>query len=247
VFDRVCNLINERGEILSVVSPEIRNGPFNMVIEEEGRFSRHLSVESPVTIFPDKLILGDWIINTTKAKLWNPRPDWERLHTRRYEIFDQLMSLSLLNYQPLIPESICSTLSNALANADISTARTATSQLAGLGQGLTPTGDDFIMGAIYATRILHPPEITDVLTREIVNVAVPLTTSLSAVWLRSAGKGEAGILWHEFFDTLLTGEILELPITKLLSVGETSGADALAGFFGVFFAYKEWIIDQCPS
>lgn len=32
VFDHASNLINERGEVLSVVTPQIGNGPFNLVI-----------------------------------------------------------------------------------------------------------------------------------------------------------------------------------------------------------------------
>jgi hypothetical protein len=30
VFDRACNLINERREVLSIVTPQIGNGPFNL-------------------------------------------------------------------------------------------------------------------------------------------------------------------------------------------------------------------------
>ena len=73
------------------------------------------------------------------------------------------------------------------------------------------------------------------------NVAAPLTTSLSAAWLRSAGRGEAGILWHEFFDALSLGDssAIQLQITKLLSIGHTSGADALAGFIA-FISFKEY-------
>jgi hypothetical protein len=249
MFDRVCNLINERGEILSVVSPEIRNGPFNMVIEKEVCFSRHLSIESPISISPNKLIFANLTINTTNAKLWNPRPDWERLHTKRYEISDRLMSLFLLNYQPSIPEFICSTLSRALANADISIARTAASQLAGLGQGLTPSGDDFIMGAILAAWIIHPIDIVKVFADDLANTAASLTTSLSAAFLISAGKGEAESLWHDFFYALLSENkmTIQASLEKLHNVGHTSGVDALAGFTSTFTSYAKRETNLCPS
>ena len=32
VFDRACNLINEPREVLSIVTPQIGNGPFNLVM-----------------------------------------------------------------------------------------------------------------------------------------------------------------------------------------------------------------------
>jgi hypothetical protein len=247
IFDKACNLINERREIHSIVTPQIGNGPFNLVIASDVCFSKYLSLKSPVSLSHAQIHLGELTINTANAKLWNPRPNWETLYAKRDDILNQILPLSAHNYQVSIPNSLVSNLSYTLINADISTVRTVTSQLAGLGQGLTPAGDDFVMGAIYATWIIHPPEVAGDLSKEIANVAAPLTTSLSAAWLRSAGKGEAGIRWHELFDALLTGENIELPITRLLSVGETSGTDALAGFFGVFSAYKERIIDQCPS
>ncbi|HET6823298.1 MAG TPA: DUF2877 domain-containing protein, partial [Anaerolineales bacterium] len=117
---------------------------------------------------------------------------------------------------------------------DLSSALKISSQLAGLGAGLTPAGDDFIMGAIHAVWIIHPLEVASALTQSIADTAAPLTTSLSAAWLRSAGQGEAGVLWHQFFEALV-GRVdaptyLQEALDNILSVGETSGADALAGF-----------------
>ena len=98
-----------------------------------------------------------------------------------------------------------------------------------------------MMGAMYASWIIHPSEVASVLAKGVADTAAPLTTSLSAAWLRSAGKGEAGILWHEFFDALLLKDRarIEESKKKILAVGETSGADALAGFTGVFASWME--------
>ncbi|MBC7877842.1 MAG: DUF2877 domain-containing protein [Anaerolineales bacterium] len=236
VFDNACNLINEDREVLSIVTPQIGNGPFNLVVNNKVLFSDYLSVESPVSILSNQIALGDLTINTANAELWNPCPAWELLHAKRNEILNQLTKLPISDYEPLLPNSLISNFSFALANADISTAKSLTSQLAGLGIGLTPSGDDFIMGATYATWIIHPFDIASVLAREITNTATPLTTSLSATWLRSAGKGGAGILWHNFFDALISADIslIQITMNEILKVGETSGADALAGFVGVF-------------
>ena len=249
VFDRVCNLINERREVLSIVTPGIGNGPFNLVIDDVSFFSRFLSIDSPISISKNRLILRDITINTANAKLWNPRPDWETLHARRNDILNQLMSLSVPECQVSIPNSLVSKLSYALIEAEISSAKAVTSQLAGLGQGLTPSGDDILMGAIYAVWILHPPEVADALAKEIANFAAPLTTSLSAAWLRSAGRGQAGILWHEFFDALLnanTGRIYTA-MDKIISIGETSGTDAFAGFIGTIISFAETETRLCHS
>lgn len=250
VFDRACNLINESREILSIVTPQIGNGPFNLVIEDDVLFSDHLRLESSVSISLNQLILGDLTIHTTGTELWNPRPNWEMLHAGKDNILNRLTQLPIINYpfpHSQFSNSLISDLCSSLITTDVSTAKSLAAKLAGLGIGLTPSGDDFIMGALYATWIIHPHEIASTLAKEVSETAAPLTTSLSSAWLRSAGKGEAGILWHKFFQAVIIGDDLHLPITQLLSVGETSGADALAGFFGVLSAFKERIIDKCPS
>jgi hypothetical protein len=251
IFDHACNLINEHREVLSIVTPRMGNGPFNLVVEEGTVFSEHLNLKSLISNSPNQLVLGDLIIPIDYAKRWSAKPDWENLHAKRNEIAKRLTQFPINDDNESIIHSsgsFAARLSLALANADISAAKDTASKLAGLGIGLTPSGDDFIMGALYASWIIHPHEIASILTREIAETAASVTTSLSAAWIRSAGRGEAGILWHEFFDALIVPvSDLQSPIDKILSTGHTSGADALAGFFSVLAEFKERIIDECPS
>lgn len=235
VFDEACNLINERREVLSIVAPHIGNGPFNLVVEDHVLFSEYINIESPVSIAGNQIVLSDLTIHTTNAKLWNARPDWEKFHVRRENILNQLMMFSIID------DPFSTSLFSALVNADLSASITAAKQLAGLGQGLTPAGDDFLLGAIYAAWIIHPPEIAGMLANEITASAALLTTSLSAAWLRSTGKAEAGILWHRFFDVLISANPARIQeaMDKILAVGETSGADAMAGFIGLFMRWGE--------
>jgi len=248
VFDHVCNLINEHKDVLSVVTPQIGNGPFNLVREDDVLFSEQLTLQSQISNSPNHLSLGNLNINTADAKLWSPRPDWEKLHARKDDILNQLTKLPITNYQ-FSNSPASNSLVSALANADLSSALNAAQKLAGLGIGLTPAGDDFILGAILAAWIIHPREIASVVAKDVANTAAPLTTSLSAAWLRSVGRGEAGILWHDFFSALITNDVfdIQLKMTKLLSVGETSGADAMSGFLGVTTYFSERIINPCPS
>ena len=266
VFDQACNLINEQRDVLSIVTLQIGNGPFNLVIEDDICFSDHINVESLVSFHDNQLTLEDLVIDIGNAKLWPPRPDWEVLHGKKDKTANQLMNLGITNYfesggldTPLgklsgllehrglpitnhrFSNSLISSLFMALARVDITTAKAVASRLAGLGMGLTPAGDDLIIGAVYAAWIIHPTDIARVLAKEIANTAAPLTTSLSAALLRSAGKGEAGILWHKFFDALSDSDNarIQQAMDKILAIGETSGADALAGFIGSFVAWME--------
>jgi hypothetical protein len=259
IFDSAWNLINERGEILSIVTPQIGNGPFNIVVRDNVLFSEHLNLQAPISNSAKQLHIGDFTIHTTAAKLWNPCPDWQLLHANRDGIFQQLTKSRItsdLNSPGLnMPfaktaqdyrtsastQSLIANLSSALAVADVSSARKISSQLAGSGIGLTPAGDDLLMGATYAVWIIHPFSIASVLAKEIAEATAPLTTSLSAAWLRSAGRGEVGILWHEFFDALISKDDnrTEESKNRILAVGETSGADALAGLNSVFASWIE--------
>jgi len=240
IFDNVCNLINERSEILSIVTPQIGKGPFNLVLEKDILFSGYLRRESQILIFQTQLQLGDLTIQTVNANLWTPTPDWATLHAKRAEICNQILSLPVTFLQPSLPVQLLSTFSTAMIVPDLVTTLATAKQLAGLGQGLTPAGDDFILGAILAAWILHSRKVAKHLAEEITNVAAPLTTSLSAAWLRSAGRGEAGIRWHEFFESLISGDpaSIQKAMDKILADGETSGVDALAGFISVFAAQR---------
>jgi hypothetical protein len=262
VFDHVCNLINEGGEVLSIVTQQIGNGPFNLVVEADVLFSAHLTAESPIFLHANQLQLEDLTILVTNAEIWSPRPNWEMLHARRNNILDQLISLPPTTYEsptlalpaflPLVQvpgfAGVSNSLRSAIANADIPVSLAASRKLAGLGNGLTPAGDDFIMGAVLAAWIIHPPDVASFLAKEITNSAAPLTTSLSAAWLRSAGKGEAGILWHDFFGRLMGADAAQIQTSanKILAVGESSGADALAGFIGTLLCWAQVASPKLP-
>jgi hypothetical protein len=258
IFDRACNLINERREVLSIVTPQIGDGPFNLVVEGDVCFSKHLNLQSPVFTSPNGIFLGRLKIHTGIAKLWNPRPDWASLHIKRENIANQLNKFPITNcpepggldtllttnarrysttvLNSKLPMTDSQSLISSLCASNLQSSFTAAQKLAGLGAGLTPAGDDFLMGAIYAAWIIHPAEIASVLAQGIANSAAPLTTSLSAAWLRSAGKGETGVVWHEFFDALISAESprIQASVKNILAVGETSGTDALTGFMSTF-------------
>jgi hypothetical protein len=268
VFEDACNLINENGEVLSVVTQKIGDGPFNLVVEEDILFSDHLNAESKVSIQPNRLTFENLDIKIDQAELWSSHPNWGILYAKRNNILNQVTSLP--KWESFIKQEIAHRhcirsavhvssqsallamtpytdfLISSIVSADISKSIDSVKQLAGLGQGLTPSGDDFILGAILAAWIIHPHYVARVLAEEITNAAAPLTTSLSAAWLRSAGRGEAGILWHNFFNALIVNDsnAIQLYITELLFVGHTSGADAFAGFISTLICYEE---KSCPS
>jgi hypothetical protein len=109
---------------------------------------------------------------------------------------------------------------------------TGAARLAGLGNGLTPAGDDFLMGVIFALWASRPPYKVEPLADSIATSARPHTTRLSGAWLEAAARGEASIRWHRLIDALNGGNQRHIMVAvwRILQVGHTSGADALLGF-----------------
>ena len=109
--------------------------------------------------------------------------------------------------------------------------------LAGVGGGLTPAGDDFIVGALLAAWAGLYGVGAETLGPGVVDAAAPRTTTLSAAYLRAAAHGECIVHWHTLVQALLHADEpgLRAAVQSLVSVGHTSGADALAGFLAVHY------------
>ncbi|MDY6878177.1 MAG: DUF2877 domain-containing protein [Chloroflexota bacterium] len=107
--------------------------------------------------------------------------------------------------------------------------REGAAQLAGLGSGLTPAGDDFLTGVMLWAWLAHSNP--RVFCRTLAAAAIPRTTTLSAAFLRAAAEGECNVSWHRALAAMVgTEDVLASSILEVLAHGATSGADALAGF-----------------
>jgi hypothetical protein len=134
-------------------------------------------------------------------------------------------------------------LQTALRYRDELQAAAAARSLAGLGVGQTPAGDDVLMGVLHALWSLPlAPDRCQALSRAIVAAAAPRTTSLSAVWLEAAGRGEATEPWHDLVSAL-SGESCRDAVTaavgRIRAMGHTSGVWALAGFAAALRALEK--------
>jgi hypothetical protein len=117
---------------------------------------------------------------------------------------------------------------------------TGAAALAGLGPGLTPAGDDFLVGLMAGLRTW--PQFlagkglpVEEACQAIYGAAAGRTNLLSMALLRSAREGMFGEAWHGLLAALRQGEADEVKeaAERVLGFGETSGADALSGFSAV--------------
>jgi Protein of unknown function (DUF2877) len=99
--------------------------------------------------------------------------------------------------------------------------------LVGLGPGLTPAGDDFLIGALAGLDVLGQTNMHAALSRAVV-AAAGRTSPLSASLLRAAAAGHVGENLHRIVAALVTGDA-DAAILAAARIGYTSGFDALAG------------------
>jgi len=120
----------------------------------------------------------------------------------------------------------------ALATGDAITAERLTVELIGLGVGLTPSGDDYLVGLLAGLDATDDPirhELASAITAQ-----VDLrTTAIGAAALRHAAAGAFAERLHDMLIALARGSLdLATAIERVMAYGATSGGDTLVGLFG---------------
>ena len=109
--------------------------------------------------------------------------------------------------------------------------RDAVVRLIGLGPGLTPSGDDFLGGAMIALSMSGHAESAAALAGAALAAAADGTNRISQAHLRAAARGLGADALHRCIDALARrdGEALGAALERLDTIGHSSGWDALAG------------------
>ena len=225
IFDRACNLVNERGEVLSLVAPSLGAGPFAVVVGENSdefheltrRFVNVHENSLPISISADAITLPTLRIELKTAVYWQPIPSWSAVSPQLWQ--------AIAAAYPAPPDAFRPPPVHYPAFCPLPTAL-----ITGLGAGLTPAGDDYLMGALYALWAMGRADAR--LMEVMLQTAVSRTTTLSLAWLRAAARGEASAVWHELVEATLAGDGdgVETAVFHILATGASSGAAAWAGF-----------------
>ena len=118
----------------------------------------------------------------------------------------------------------------AIAYGDRAAALEATDELIGLGDGLTPSGDDFLVGLTAALRATRHDLAAPIATRA-AGRARGATTDVARAALEHAARGEYAERIHDVLGALARSdeERLRSQVERALSWGASSGADSLLG------------------
>lgn len=245
-FDRSCYL-EVGGQVVAVVSEPLPPGPFTVVVTGAPRWLG-VSAGAAVVVRDGAVDIGECMrVDLSGAAPWDATlKPWtgggERLRAH----------LALV-HRMLLEEAPAHGLARVIVGADTDgpLARAArpsllqlaeglrrrsahlvggaARRLAGLGPGLTPSGDDVLVGCLVALTLW--PQRPDLRPR-IAHEALPRTTRISAAYLAAAARGQAGQGWHLLRDALAgpDADAVRRAAAAIMATGETSGCDMVAGF-----------------
>ena len=251
-FEHACDLLSNKGQIIALVSPSVGNGPLNVVLESSIPPFADLERDESVELTEHAITVGSLKVDLRSADVWDPRPDWASLRGNQDRALFRLPALRDLCVRLGPPDSLVPIIAPPAPtvgdnNPFISTLRETIGLLAqgwmqshrslrevghrltGLGIGLTPSGDDFLVGLMHWAWLSHPEPARFCAT---MIESTTQTTSLSSALLRTAARGECIEAWHDLL-IALNGEKesgIETAVRAILAHGATSGADALTGF-----------------
>lgn len=237
IYRHSCNIIGDDGRMITLAIPCIGNGPFSILIQVGNPFAT-ITPNMHVRAGRRGLAVGNMLyIHLDHVECWEPRllqfPRSFHLKTSIAELLNDYtqwpkMSEGISSDEIVRDRLIAgaTALQHALSNGH-SAKRTVT-YLAGLGFGLTPSGDDYLLGVMASLWLTNNTSGLD----EIAQLACKKTTSLSAAFLKAASKGEFSESWHQLVQGIVSQDTKTARdvISRFAQIGASSGRDALAGF-----------------
>lgn len=257
VTDRALTAFDHDGRMLCLVAIETGDGPCSIVVDRLPAPGWLATVRSgaPLVAHRHWLAMGDCgdasavtaVIDLARVPCWRPRSFHQR-RLRRVSRACLAVITARAQWPPASEQprngaagSIAFGIARALeVGADRFDRATATGhgipttaeRLLGLGPGLTPAGDDYLLGAMAALWLLGAAEsrvLADLLARPRTR---RLTSAPSTAWLSAASKGDFGVSWHRLADALEADHLTATQdaVASIAACGATSGQASLAGF-----------------
>ncbi|MEA1902292.1 MAG: DUF2877 domain-containing protein [Actinomycetota bacterium] len=213
------------GHILVLSGPSSTRLPNGVTLS---RPSRRLPHEG------DRCVVGEGQIDTGAVRIkvirwWDSRPSLSPVTPHVLEATAETAHtlLGCESYDALAP---------ALGSSDPVTIQRAMRPLLGRGEGLTPEGDDVLVGVLAGLRLLGPAlgassakALLDSIAPIILLDAPLHTTSLSASLLRHATAGEVAGPVASLLRALTGRGDLETAVTEVAAMGATSGTATACG------------------
>ena len=220
-------------------------------------FTMLVEINSEVQRQGNHLRVGDLVVQWNPYHQWNPSPNWSSVRKEQQEALKTLDNITSQLISARSPDSLAiflsssglasdtrisgwqkrarvsiTTLLNGLKTLDLEMMNSGVRELAGLGLGLTPSGDDFIVGVMHAIWLGTDTTQARPLCEGLLASASIRTNALSGSYMARAAMGEASLAWHTLVNAIAEADptAIRSPVEDLIGLGHTSGQDALVGF-----------------
>ncbi|KAB2332255.1 DUF2877 domain-containing protein [Cytobacillus depressus] len=250
-FERTINIhCKDHGELYTIAYDGMDNGPNTLVIDITSFKDLNIAVNENVYVKNKVLNIENKLeIATEGSKKWN-------CSLPQYPLNDEVLKSNLVCMKQYIDshgkcggmkrnESTknifeeetskmlaerSESLISEISNNNVANALKSASGLIGLGPGLTPSGDDFLVGLITAFQVKKSDSYQE-FTERFVQLAQPLTNEISYAAMKQASIGRVRESLVHLVNSLITGnkEELILSLNNVLNIGSSSGTDIALG------------------
>jgi len=236
-YRRVVNLLLPGDRLVALASTELDDAPWTVRVPRWEELGPRIA--AGVTLTARTLHLGPGlVVHLDPAQAWSPRPvDLSRVPADDLAAaHSQLLASVPAPTTPfgragaaLLTEGLDGLRRSLVAGAGAAEVSGAVGRLVGLGEGLTPSGDDALAGLVLVAA--QPGTVLGSrlpALRSAVDQHAHRTTLLSATTLRAAAQGRARQSLHDLLAGLVDGTS-PAAVGRVLAIGHTSGADLLRG------------------
>lgn len=246
VFKSVINIIDDDGEIYSLLGSSMDMGPESIILDIEDLSILKVVPCDMVYITKEEICIQKTKISMKDLKAYSLKLPyyksdlnslkknicyvWSRVNDVKDSYQTSIISMmeKMLNERRLI-------LKNKLRSNDLVGSIQSSIELLGLGQGLTPSGDDILLGLFSVILMNNSPlNELDGIPELITLRGEGLTNELSLSGLKRASNGMVRQRISDFVRDFAHGSEIKNSLEAVLEIGHTSGRDITLGILTGF-------------
>jgi hypothetical protein len=259
VFDHACNIQLDKNSLITLISPMLSNYPAAIkldIAEDQKLCSIGCKAGMKAVINKDEIKMPEVCISIklTGAKVWDSSPlflrskiseeilnkNIEKIRdlTLKYGEIEGIASIldgdKVANhYKDFIINSV-KRLAKGMSDFDYKEITEASKRLIGLGPGLTPAADDFLLGILASLYYIgyyfgnHLESLKKIAGFMIYDLP-GRTTFISEIMLRNGMKARFSEPIRDLVLAVTNSNSINDECVNLLSIGGTSGSDCAAG------------------
>jgi hypothetical protein len=250
VFARTINVETPAGTLVTLAGCECDDAPDTVIVDAPGFAGTDVVTGDPVTAEQARIVIGARLdVSLRGARPWQEelpcvvdparlRANLDFLQARLFavgRVGGMLASASSAdawkNEMARMLAAGVAQVRRCLLRGDYQAFGTHAGCLMGLGPGLTPSGDDFLVGLSVGLHVCKLAGLTSARLCEIVEEHAHRTNAISLAALRHAAAGRVRASIVQLLRQLCLGSNTSMvaPLERVLAIGSTSGTDIVAG------------------